>query len=86
MSGAAVPVTAAVDSGADVDDARYARLLDEQHHDAWLEQFTAQCMVWVPAQVVSADPRMARLPGLWVRAHDRRIAENRQQDHLFAGA
>ena len=86
-----MPATAAVDSGAYVDDARYARLLalwqqatglpragaepadgevahllyrearllDERLYDEWLAQYTAQCMVWVPAQPEPVDPRLA---------------------------
>ena len=91
MSGAAMPSTTAVESGAYVNDARYARLLalwqqavgpqvvgtvpadgevaqllyrearllDERLYDAWLAQYTAQCMVWVPAQPEPVDPHLA---------------------------
>ncbi len=91
MSGIALPSTADGESGAYVNDARYARLLalwqqaagpqvdgtlpadgevaqllyrearllDERLYDEWLAQYTAQCMVWVPAQPEPVDPRMA---------------------------
>jgi benzoate/toluate 1,2-dioxygenase subunit beta len=91
MSGAAMQATTAVESGAYVNDVRYARLLtlwkqatgpqlagtvpadgevaqllfrearllDERLYDEWLAQYTAQCMVWVPAQPDPVDPRLA---------------------------
>ena len=91
MSGIALPSTADGESGAYVNDARYARLLalwqqaagpqvdgtlpadgevaqllyrearllDERRYDEWLAQYTAQCMLWVPAQPEPVDPRMA---------------------------
>ena len=91
VTGAAMPSTTAVESGAYVNDARYARLvalwqqatgpqvdgtvpadgevaqllyrearlLDECRYDEWLAQFTAQCMLWVPAQPEPVDPRLA---------------------------
>ena len=63
---------------------REARLLDEQLHDAWLEQFTPQCMVWVPAQVMPVDPRL--VTGIYV--DDRRRMVDRvamiRTGHLHA--
>lgn len=38
---------------------REARLLDEQRYDDWLGQYTADCIVWVPAQAQPTDPRKA---------------------------
>lgn len=38
---------------------REARLLDERLYDEWLAQYTAQCLVWVPAQTEPVDPRRA---------------------------
>lgn len=38
---------------------REARLLDERLFDEWLAQYTAQCMLWVPAQPEPVDPRLA---------------------------
>lgn len=57
-AGPQMPGTARADGAVEELLWREARLLDEQHHDAWLEQFTPECLVWVPAQVVPADPRL----------------------------
>jgi len=38
---------------------REARLLDDRRYDEWLDQFTAHCMLWVPAQPEPLDPRLA---------------------------
>ena len=58
-TGPQVPGTTGADGAVEELLYREARLLDDQHHDAWLAQFTQECIVWVPAQIQPADPRLA---------------------------
>ena len=61
-----------------------ARALDERRYDEWLAQYTAQCVIWVPAQAEPVDPR--RATGIYL--DDRRRMEDRvamvRTGHLHA--
>ena len=63
---------------------REASLLDECSYDDWLALYTAQCMLWVPAQPEPVDPRVST--GIYL--DDRRRMEDRvamvRTGHLHA--